>query len=73
MDCVFALEQMMDYEFVDRLKKRLDEIFEAKFNSIFTTKDSHDLREIIGFMRATDLFHEIIKQEINPQKKRAEE
>lgn len=67
----------MDHDFVPRLQARLEELYELKFNALFSTqKDvgyAISQAEIVGYMRAIKKFGEIIAEEIAPKKKQEEE
>lgn len=63
----------MDYEFIDRLQKNLDEYYQLKFNALFNAKEFGDLREIQGSMKAIKKFSEIISESANPKKKEAKD
>lgn len=50
----------IDYEYIARLQKRLDELYVAKMKAHFNIKDSGDIRESMGFIKAIQKFGELI-------------
>lgn len=63
----------MDYDFVPRLKKSLEDLYQTKFAALFNTKDPGDLREIIGQLKAIGAFGDLISQSVNPTPLKLEE
>jgi hypothetical protein len=59
----------MDYEYLDRLKKSLEELFDAKSTAWFNTKDYGDIRELQGYMKAIKKFGDLISEASNPPRK----
>lgn len=60
----------MDYEFLNRLQKSLEDLFKLKNNALYNTKDYGDLRELQGYMKAIVKFGELISEANNPMEKR---
>lgn len=58
----------MDYEFVSRLQKSLDDYYQLKFSAFFNAKEFGDLREIQGAIKAIKKFSDLISQASNPEK-----
>lgn len=50
----------MDFEFLERLHKRLKEKQLLKYRSLLNSKDSGDIREIQGFLKAIEYFGELL-------------
>lgn len=50
----------MDYEWISRLQKKLDDLYVTKMKAHFNTKDSGDIRESMGFIKAIQVFGEMI-------------
>lgn len=58
----------MDYDFIPRLQKSLDDLYQVKFNALFNTKDPYDMRELVGFIKAIKVFGDLISFTNNPEK-----
>lgn len=56
----------MDYDYLPRLQKALDDVYQVKFNALFNTKDYGDLRELQGFVKAIKVFGDLIVETNNP-------
>lgn len=63
----------MDYDYIARLQKSLDDVYQVKFQALFNTKDHGDLRELLGFIRAVRVFSDLIVETNNPLKEGANE
>ena len=57
--------RIMDYEYIARLEKRLDEFYQAKHHALLNTKDVGDIRELLGMMKAIRTFGTMIADNNN--------
>ncbi len=50
----------MDRDFINRLKKKIDDLYLMKYQHFLNAKDFGDLREHQGFIKAIKLIGELI-------------
>lgn len=59
----------MDYEYLNRLEKSLEDLYQLKYNALLMAKEYGDLRENQTWIKAIRTFGDLIRQTNNPVKK----
>lgn len=62
----------MDYEFLSRINKYLNEYYQTKINALLTAKDHGQMRELQGSISAIASFKAMISEANNPISKEKE-
>lgn len=58
----------MDYEYIARLKKNLDDLYVTKHSQLINAKDFGEIREAQGYIKAIKKFGEMIEENMEKMK-----
>jgi len=58
----------MDYEYLSRLRKSLEDLYETKYSMFLNAKEFGEIREHQGYIKAIKKFGELIEENIERNK-----